>query len=182
MDVTDSSKEIVDYFEQINKDNPLMKAKKRRVILWFKTFFNDFIELYIKAEDIANTFELLEIDFAENLICNLKKFKELIDFPQEFLNTNEDEVISSFAISEFSELLRIVVPKVEEAKFALVGICNLSDLVIKCSSSPQSISPDDFENRMSQCVDNYKEIVENDLSEIKKLIREYIETLEQLMP
>lgn len=39
MDINDSGNDLLDIIEEEFKDHPLLRMKKRKIVLWYKTFF-----------------------------------------------------------------------------------------------------------------------------------------------
>lgn len=154
--------------------------KKRKIVLWYKTFFSDFIELYITAEDKARKLKQSEDDFPDDVIAKFHKYEDLIESPQEFICADDDELIDSMTPSNCLDLFNTVFPSIEEAKIFSKGLCNLYDLFFQYSSDHQTFLPDDFETSMLSCFEFKEEDAEKDASEIKQLFGEYIEVLQNL--
>ncbi len=147
--------DVIDRVEQEHINNPLLRIKKRKVILWFKTSFTEFIELYVAVENITTKLKQSGVDYADRAIASLHELKDLVDVSHECINTGDDKLVNEFSPSMLNDYLYII-SKVEEAKLILRMICDLSGLATQSSSEAKKISKDEFDNRMSHCLDGVK--------------------------
>ena len=174
--------ESVDLIEKKYINTPLLKNKKNKIILLFKTSFTEFVELYAKAKNIAKpTLKGVgdNIIWGTNALSHI--LEDLVALSQEYVNKDDGELINEFTPSMLNDYI-LIFSKVEDAKFLLRTVCNLNSLIIQASSESQKNSRENFDNIISKVFDMSHDTIEKRISEIKQMVEEYISTIDSLTP